>query len=107
LLEGTDACFAPVLDPEEAAKHPHLLARGVYSSPDGMLQANAAPRFSGTPAGAPGAIPVTGADAEAILCDWVQKGRRSESVASDWRSWPGLDEDLESPFNVTLPSHTP
>jgi acetyl-CoA hydrolase len=107
LLEGTDACFAPVLDPEEAANHPHLVARGVYSSPNGMLQANAAPRFSGTPAGAPGVIPVTGADAEAILHDWMRVGRRSGSAASDWPFQAGRDEDLESPFNVTLPSHTP
>jgi acetyl-CoA hydrolase len=46
LLEGTDACFAPVLDPEEAARHPHNVARGVFSNGNGMLQANPAPRFS-------------------------------------------------------------
>lgn len=71
LLEGTDACFAPVLDPEEAAKHPHMHARGVYAQTDGILSANPAPRFSGTPAGPSGAIPTPGADAEAILRDWV------------------------------------
>jgi acetyl-CoA hydrolase len=107
LLEGTDACFAPVLDPEEAAKHPHLVARGVYSSPDGMLQASAAPRFSGTPAAAPGAIPVTGADNEAILRDWVLERPGSGSVAGDWQCRPRRAEDAESPFNVGLPSHTP
>jgi acetyl-CoA hydrolase len=98
LLEGTDACFAPVLDPEEAAKHPHLVAREVYASPDGTLQANPAPRFSGTPAGAPGAIPVTDADADAIVRDWVLERRRSRSAASDWPSLLGRDEDLASPF---------
>jgi crotonobetainyl-CoA:carnitine CoA-transferase CaiB-like acyl-CoA transferase len=77
LLEGTDACFAPVLDLDEAARHPHLAARGVYSDPDGVLQANPAPRFSGTPAGAPGAIPGRGVDAEAVLRDWAGKKRRS------------------------------
>jgi acetyl-CoA hydrolase len=49
LLEGTDACFAPVLDPEEAARHPHNVARGVFSTRDAMLQANPAPRFSKSP----------------------------------------------------------
>ena len=49
LLEGTDACFAPVLDPEEAARHPHNVARGVFSTRDGMLQADPAPRFSKSP----------------------------------------------------------
>jgi acetyl-CoA hydrolase len=73
LLEGTDACFAPVLDPEEAAKHPHMVARGVYSDADGLLQANPAPRFSGTLAGTPGAIPIRGADAQSICRDWLGK----------------------------------
>ncbi|MEN3278714.1 MAG: alpha-methylacyl-CoA racemase, partial [Massilia sp.] len=30
LLEGTDACFAPVLDMEEAPRHPHNVARGTF-----------------------------------------------------------------------------
>jgi len=56
LLEGTDACFAPVLSPSEAARHPHLEARGTYVKVDGVLQANPAPRFSETPSVA-GKIP--------------------------------------------------
>lgn len=71
LLEGTDVCFAPVLDPESAARHPHMAARGVYASPDGVLQANPAPRFSGTPPGAPRPIPTRGADREDVLRDWL------------------------------------
>lgn len=74
LLEGTDACFAPVLDPHAAAKHFHMVARGVYESPNGLLQAKPAPRFSGTPAAAPGAIPTRGADADAVLRDWLGAG---------------------------------
>ncbi|MNE16569.1 hypothetical protein D3C80_1095180 [compost metagenome] len=71
LLEGTDACFAPVLTPEEAAVHPHMVAREVYSVVDGVLQANPAPRFSGTPLAKPGRIPRRGEeDAEAVLKDW-------------------------------------
>ncbi|MFL6625658.1 MAG: CaiB/BaiF CoA transferase family protein [Vitreoscilla sp.] len=67
LLEGSDACFAPVLTPREALAHPHLAARGVYAERDGVLQAAPAPRFSGTPSGIPGAVPERGADSEAIL----------------------------------------
>lgn len=70
LLEGTDACFAPVLDPDEAARHPHNIARGVFST-EGVLQAAPAPRFSGTPADAPGPVALPGADREAILSDWL------------------------------------
>jgi acetyl-CoA hydrolase len=62
-----------VLDLDEAARHPHMVARGVYSEPGGVLQANPAPRFSGTPTGEPGAIPERGADAYAVLRDWVGK----------------------------------
>ncbi|MCW3147811.1 CoA transferase [Stutzerimonas stutzeri] len=49
LLEGTDACFAPVLPLAEAAQHVHLRQRGVYENLDGLLQAAPAPRFSRTP----------------------------------------------------------
>jgi alpha-methylacyl-CoA racemase len=46
LLEGGDACFAPVLSLAEAATHPHNAARGVYKrSPGGELDASPAPRF--------------------------------------------------------------
>jgi alpha-methylacyl-CoA racemase len=46
LLEGSDACFAPVLSLAEAAAHPHMKARGVYKSgADGALEAAVAPRF--------------------------------------------------------------
>jgi crotonobetainyl-CoA:carnitine CoA-transferase CaiB-like acyl-CoA transferase len=67
LLEGSDACFAPVLTPREALAHPHLAARGVYAERDGMLQAAPAPRFSGTPSGLPGAVPARGEQGAAIL----------------------------------------
>jgi crotonobetainyl-CoA:carnitine CoA-transferase CaiB-like acyl-CoA transferase len=67
LLEGSDACFAPVLTPREALAHPHLAARGVYVERDGVLQAAPAPRFSGTPSGLPGAVPARGEHGEAIL----------------------------------------
>jgi acetyl-CoA hydrolase len=70
LLEGTDACFAPVLNPDEAASHPHLAARGVFSRNDGVLQANPAPRFSGTPTAQPGNVPRRGQHTDAVLDDW-------------------------------------
>lgn len=48
LLEGTDACFAPVLNFEEAPAHPHNAARKTFISPGGVLQPAPAPRFSST-----------------------------------------------------------
>ncbi|SEB24698.1 CaiB/BaiF CoA-transferase family protein [Variovorax sp. YR216] len=70
LLEGSDACFAAVLDPDEAARHPHMAHREVYSHVDGVLQANSAPRFSGTPASPPAAVPRRGEHTEAVLREW-------------------------------------
>ena len=49
LLEGTDACFAPVLALEEAAAHPHMAAREVFKAIDGVPCPAPAPRFSRTP----------------------------------------------------------
>lgn len=46
LLQGSDACFAPVLSIAEAAVHPHNVARGIYSvGAGGAVDAAAAPRF--------------------------------------------------------------
>jgi crotonobetainyl-CoA:carnitine CoA-transferase CaiB-like acyl-CoA transferase len=67
LLEGSDACFAPVLTPREALAHPHLAARGVYAEHDGVLQAAPAPRFSATPSGRPGPVPGRGEQGAQIL----------------------------------------
>ncbi|MGQ3051260.1 MAG: CaiB/BaiF CoA transferase family protein [Roseateles sp.] len=47
LLEGTNACFAPVLTLAEAPLHPHAQARGSFiKNADGQWQPAAAPRFS-------------------------------------------------------------
>ncbi|MEA3062407.1 MAG: alpha-methylacyl-CoA racemase [Sphingomonadales bacterium] len=46
LLEGTDACVAPVLSLAEAPAHPHNRARATFIDPGGLLQPAPAPRFS-------------------------------------------------------------
>jgi len=46
LLEGSDACFAPVLELEESAGHPHMAARQTWQKIDGVLHSAPAPRFS-------------------------------------------------------------
>ncbi len=50
-LEGTDVCFAPVLTPPEAARHPHIAARRGFVTVDGVEHTAPAPRFSATPGG--------------------------------------------------------
>ena len=49
LLEGTDACFAPVIPMDEAREHPHMKARGAYVEHDGRWHTAPAPRFDRTP----------------------------------------------------------
>ncbi|MBB6427900.1 CaiB/BaiF CoA-transferase family protein [Sphingopyxis sp. JAI128] len=49
MLEGSDACFAPVIELSSAPSHPHLAARETYVEADGLVQAASAPRFSRTP----------------------------------------------------------
>ena len=70
LLEGSDACFAPVLDPQEAAKHEHMIARRVYDDVDGVLQAMPAPRFSATPSAARAPAAMRREALDRILQDW-------------------------------------
>ena len=48
LLEGTDACFAPVLPMTEAYAHPHNNDRDTFIELDGITQSAPAPRFSRT-----------------------------------------------------------
>src|SRR4029077_18399024 len=45
LLEGSDACFAPVLSMEEAPDHPHHRARNLLVAVDVVRQPGCAPRF--------------------------------------------------------------
>ena len=48
LMEGTDVCFAPVLDMSEAPKHPHNIERKTFIDLEGVTQPAPAPRFSRT-----------------------------------------------------------
>ena len=66
-LEGSDACFAPVLNFEEAALHPHALARGAFVTVDGVQQPAPAPRFSRTPAEHPRPAPAAGQHSDELL----------------------------------------
>ena len=79
LMEGTDVCFAPVLDMAEAPRHPHNIARGTFADVGGVVQPAPAPRFSRT---APeiGILPAI-------------PGQHSAEVLRDW-GW--LDEDVKA-----------
>ena len=69
LLEGSDACFAPVLTLEEAAEHPHNVARGNFITVNGVLQNAPAPRFSRTALTEPCCGHAPGQDTDDVLED--------------------------------------
>ena len=73
--KGADACFAPVLNMEDAPHHPHNRSRSTFVDGDGGWQPNAAPRFSRTPS--------------AIRSAPVSPGQHTREALSDW----GLGED--------------
>jgi alpha-methylacyl-CoA racemase len=88
LMEGTDACFAPVLTMEEAAQHPHNVHRQTFIERNGVVQPAPAPRFSKTPGAADRAPAHAGQHTDEILGDWlgadadrIEKLRGSGAVA--------------------------
>jgi alpha-methylacyl-CoA racemase len=71
VFEGSDACFAPVLAPGEVATHPHTKERGTTVEINGVLQAQAAPRFSRTAAEAGSPCHPGQHQVDEILSTWV------------------------------------
>ena len=82
VMEGRDACFAPVLSIREAVDHPHMRARQSFVDIDGVLQPVPAPRFSRTPSSVRSAPPVPGSDTAQVLSAWGF----SEAEIADLRS---------------------
>ena len=68
-LEGSDACFAPVLAFDEAPLHAHAQARGAFVSVDGVVQPAPAPRFDRTPAPPPRRAPAVGEHSAEVLLE--------------------------------------
>ncbi len=69
IMEGTDICFAPVLDLEEAPKHPHNVARGAFVQCDNEVHPAPAPRFSRTTAKIEKGAPKIGGHTDEILSE--------------------------------------
>jgi alpha-methylacyl-CoA racemase len=70
ILEGGDACFAPVLNLREATLHPHNVARKTHVDLAGVLHPAPAPRFSGTPSDLRKPPPAPGEDTDSALATW-------------------------------------
>jgi alpha-methylacyl-CoA racemase len=71
LLEGTDACFAPVLSMQEATRHPHNVHRQTFTEVAGVPQPAPAPRFSATPGAISRPPSHAGQHTDEILADWL------------------------------------
>ena len=67
VLEGSDACFAPVLSMQEAPQHAHARARGAFIEIDGVVQPGPAPRFDRSVPPTPRPAPCTGEHTEKVL----------------------------------------
>ena len=70
LLEGSDACFAPVLSLAEAPAHEHNKARKTFVTVDGITQPAPAPRFSRTASAIQQAPATISDDLRGVLTEW-------------------------------------
>jgi alpha-methylacyl-CoA racemase len=86
-MEGSDVCFAPVLDWDEAPHHPHNVARDAFVHVAGVLQPAPAPRFSRTIPRMPQPPVAPGTDTSAVLREVgladteIESLRRSGAIA--------------------------
>ena len=87
MMEGSDVCFAPVLDFIEAQQHPHNVARETYIEVDGMVQPAPAPRFSRTPSEVQFGPRAAGENTDEVLRAWgfsadrIQELREEKALA--------------------------
>ncbi len=66
-FEGTEGCVMPVLDFEEAPRHPQHMARGAFINVGGVCQPAPAPMFSRTLAARPAEPPLPGEHGQICL----------------------------------------
>ncbi|MFZ4684730.1 MAG: CaiB/BaiF CoA transferase family protein [Hyphomonadaceae bacterium] len=79
VFDGTDACVAPVLSMDEAPKHPHNADRKTFVDAFGVIQPNAAPRFSRTAGAVNGAPALAGKHSNDVLESWGIAADRREA----------------------------
>lgn len=83
LLEGSDACFAPVLTMAEAPHHPHNVARRAFIEIEGVMQPAPTPRFSRTPTARPTPPRELGQDTRSTLAHWGIAADRIAALCAD------------------------
>jgi alpha-methylacyl-CoA racemase len=78
-LEGSDACFAPVLSIDEAPQHRHARERAAFVTLDGVVQPGPAPRFDRSQPAPPRPAPTPGQHTDAVL---AEAGFDAEAIAA-------------------------
>ncbi|MDR3453444.1 MAG: CaiB/BaiF CoA-transferase family protein [Rhodoferax sp.] len=79
-MEGRDACFAPVLDIDEASQHPQMRARNVFTRFDNVLHPSPAPRFGRTPGTLRRPPPSPGQHSHEVLAEWGFEGAQVSAL---------------------------
>ena len=108
LLEGTDACCAPVLAPTEAPGHPHNQARQSYLTVDGTVAARAGAavlahaRRGPVPAGASRSAHPRRADRA-----WVQRCRDQRADGQRRRGRGGAGAGAMNKMSIKSFTHSP
>ncbi len=69
IFGDADACFAPVLDMDEAVEYPHNKERGTFVEVGGVMQSAPAPKFSRTASEIQGAPVPAGSSNEQVMAD--------------------------------------
>ena len=70
IFKNTDACVSPVLDMDEAIKHPHNSSRDAFIEIDNFIQPNASPRFSNTPLKIKHNAKIIGSDNDSVCSEY-------------------------------------
>ena len=78
-LEGSDACFAPVLSIAEAPQHAHAQSRQAFVTIDGVVQPGPAPRFDRSRPEPPRRPPVPGEHTAELL---AEAGYAADEIAA-------------------------
>jgi alpha-methylacyl-CoA racemase len=79
VMEGTDVCFAPVLDLNDAPLHPHNVHRQTFVERDGITQPAPAPRFSRTSGEIQRPPAHAGQHTDEVLGEWL--GDSADDIA--------------------------
>lgn len=87
LLEGSDACFAPVLSLAEAPGHAHHRARGSFGAAGGVVQPSPAPRFATTPSAPVQQRREEGADTHTLLQEIGFTDEEAAALLADGTAW--------------------